>query len=134
MEELAWRKEASIDHSACIGSIVVLICGTRKRRARHGHETYLVDGFVSGLQVQGRNAAQDSPVLADSRIPNGLSKLKNAFTRLGLAVSSTMIELSLTSTILPRNWDARVEIDWRCWCLRWRASEGVSGSGLCACE
>lgn len=56
MEELAWRKEASIDHSACISGIVVLVCGTRKGRAGHGHETYLVGRFVSGLRVQEREA------------------------------------------------------------------------------
>lgn len=68
------------------------------------------------------------PVRADSRIPNGFTKLKNASTLLVFAVNSTITLCSLTSTIFAPNCEDSVEMECRCWCFRRRACDGVNGT------
>ena len=75
-------------------------------------------------------AEQNAPVLADSMIPNGFSKLKNASTRFVFPLISTMTLFSLTSTIRAPNWVASVFTLCKCWCLSLNASAGVKGGGI----
>jgi len=67
------------------------------------------------------------PVRADSMMPKGLTRLRNASTRDVLAHISKMMLCSLTSTILAPNWFARTCSDCKCWCRARSASLGVSG-------
>jgi len=69
------------------------------------------------------------PVRADSRIPKGLTRLKNASTLFVFPLISTITLLSLTSTIFAPNWEAKAEMDWRYWLLSRKASEVVNGIG-----
>ena len=69
------------------------------------------------------------PVRADSIIPNGLSKLKKASTRVVFPLISTIMLFSLTSTIFAPNCSASTLMDCKCWCFNRRASAGVNGGG-----
>jgi hypothetical protein len=139
IEDSTRRKKAGVDRATFLNCLF-LLCAPVDRCSGHRHHTCKQEMLINTNPTNPRKKRRDHiPVRADSRIPNGFTRLRNASTLFVLAVNSTMTLFPLTSTILAPNWFARVWIDCKCWCFTLRASLGVratrstSAAAACCC-